>query len=222
MRLGIAPSSSIRPKSGLRGSRRSTGKGQFRSKDRYRLLCCLAVGGAAVVGGLIYLAHRVKQASQQKSGKENGVDLRSIGSSDTNNSAMQRPLPKVCELLSKEDVSRLIGEPVERAEVKDAECEYYGPPGLSAKLAQEETSDELKRAKTPGANAQMQAIELQRMLNGVGARAGNAEAGPTGSGGELPLLVLGLSPDGKSTMNALNITKLIFVLASYAVAGQQV
>lgn len=194
-------------------------KGSSALKIVIVILCCLAVGGVAVVGGLFYLAHRVKQAVVQKA-QENGVDLRSLGSSETD-SAANRRLPKACDLLSKEDVSRLIGQPIERAEVKEAECEYYGPLGLSAKLAEQEASDELNRPKSPGADARTNGIELQRMLNRLGAQAGNTEAGPAGSDGELPLLVLGLSPDGKATMNALNITKGIFGLASDAVARQQ-
>lgn len=183
------------------------------------VVCVLAVGAAAVVGGLFYIAHRVKQAVVQKA-EENGVDLHSLGGSDSDDSSTKRPLPKACDVLSKEDVSRLIGEPIERAEIKDAECEYYGPPGLSAKLA-EQASAELKHARTSGTNARMDAIELQRMLNRAGAQAGNAEAGATGGGGELPLLVLGLSANGKAAMSALNLGKAILGAASEAVARQQ-
>lgn len=182
------------------------------------LLCVLAVGGIALIGGLFYVAHRVKQAVVQKA-EENGVDLRSMGNSDTDRRA--RKLPKPCDLLTKEDVSRLIGEPIERTEMKEATCEYYGPPGLSAKLAQEEASAEINHSKTSGGDARMNAIELQRMLNRAGAQAGNPEAGPTGTGGELPLLVLGVSGGGKAAMNALSLTKSLFGAASKAVAAQQ-
>jgi hypothetical protein len=194
-------------------------KGNSALKIVVILLCCLFVGGMAVVGGLYYVAHRVKQTVMEKA-RENGVDLSSLGSSETDASANRR-LPKACELLSKEEVSRLLGEPIERAKAKGSDCEYYGPAGLSAKLAEEETSEEVKRAQTPGADAQKSALALQRMLNRVGAQAGNTEAGPTGSAGELPLLVLGVSPNGKSTMNALALTKGIFGAASKAVGGQQ-
>ena len=161
------------------------------------VLCLLAFGGMAVIGGLFYAAHRVKQAIVQKA-EENGVDLHSLGKTET---ASNHPLPKACDLLSKENVSKLVGEPIERAEAKDDGCEYYGPAGLSAKLAQDEASAAIQQGKEADpANA---AINLQRMLNRAGAQAGNAEAGPTGSSGELPLLVVGFSADGKAAMSAL-------------------
>jgi hypothetical protein len=184
------------------------------------LVCCLALAGVVVLAGVFYVAHRVKQAVVQKA-EENGVDLRSLGSSDTDRSLAARRLPKACDLLSKDDVSRLIGEPIERAEVNDAKCEYYGPPGLSGKLAQEEASAQLDHAKTHGGDPRMTAIELQRMLNRAGAQAGNAEAGSTGTGGELPLLVVGVSNGGKAAMSALHLAKGLLGVASQAVAKQQ-
>lgn len=88
------------------------------------LLCCLVVGGIAVVGGLFYVAHRVKKAVVEEAAK-NGVDLSSLSSSSRHVSAAKR-LPKPCDLLAKEEVARLIGEPVERAEFQEEACLYYG------------------------------------------------------------------------------------------------
>jgi hypothetical protein len=167
------------------------------------LLCCLVVGGAAVVGGMLYLAHRVKQAVVEKAA-ENGVDLSSIGSSQ---SATHHTLPKVCGILTTADISRLIGEPIDRAELKDAMCMYYGPPGLSAKLAQDQASGTFNRAQVP--NAKVDGTEVansvDQLVNSLG-----AQAGQTGSGGELPLLMLGLDADGKAQMTAVSASKAIF------------
>jgi hypothetical protein len=184
------------------------------------VLCCLGLLGFAVVAGGIYLAHRVKQAVVQEA-KDNGVDLHSIGSSDSDSRASRHQLPKACDLLTKEEVSGLIGQPIERAEAKEGKCEYYGPAGLSAKLAKEETTAQMERAKTPGGDPRASALEVQKMLNQMGAQAGNSEAGSTGSGGELPLLVVSLSADGKTAMNAMNLGKAIFGAANKAVAKQQ-
>jgi hypothetical protein len=156
------------------------------------VLCVLAVGGMAVVGAAVYVAHRVKQAVVAKAA-ENGVDLSSIGAA----SQSTRALPKPCTLLSKDEVSRLIGQPIERAVIKNRTCEYYGPAGLSAKLAEQEGSAAVARAKTPGADPKANAIALQRMMTRMGAANGNAEAGSAGNNGELPLLVLGVSPVAK-------------------------
>ena len=205
-RANPAPSAAVAP----------AAKGSSALKIIIVLLCCLALGGVLVVGAVVYVAHRVKQAVVQKAA-ENGVDLNSIGSTGDRT----RVLPKPCQLLSKDEVSRLIGQPIERAEVKEETCEYYGPAGLSAKLAQQEGSNELERSKSSGADPKMSAIEVQRMLNRMGAANGNAEAGSTGSGGELPLLVLGVSANGKTTMNALNLTRALVGAAGKAVAGQQ-
>ena len=181
------------------------------------LLCCLAVGGIVVVGAVVYVAHRVKQAVVHTAA-ENGVDLNSLSVSSGDSG---RALPKSCDLLSRDEVSRLIGQPIERAETKNGTCEFYGPAGLSAKLAQEEGTDQLDRAKTAGADPKMNALEVQRMLNRMGAANGNTEAGSTGSGGELPLLVLNVSANGKSTMMALNLTKALVGAAGKSAAGQQ-
>jgi hypothetical protein len=171
------------------------------------VLCCiLAVGGVVAVGGMLYLAHRVKQAVVEKAA-ENGVDLNSLTSSSTHTDAAQRRLPKPCEVLSKEEVSRIIGQPVERAEVQDAMCMYYGPPGLAAKLAQEQASGAFQRAQVPGAKPDGMEVanSVDQMVNSLA-----AQSGQTGSGGELPLLMLAVAPDGKSQMMAISASKAIF------------
>jgi hypothetical protein len=170
------------------------------------LLCVLFVGGAAVVGGMIYLAHRVKQAVVEKAA-EQGVDLGSITSPLPRSGTANVRIPKPCEVLSKADVSQLIGEPIERTEIQDVTCLYYGPPGLSAKLAEEQASGTFKRAQSPGAhvNGTEVANSVDQLVNSLAAQAGQAA-----NGGELPLLMLGIAGDGRAQMTALSATKAIF------------
>jgi hypothetical protein len=169
------------------------------------VLCLLVVGGIAVVGGVLYMAHRVKQTIVQKAA-ENGVDLNSLSNSSVT-PADRRALPKPCEVFSKADASRLIGEPIERTEVQDAMCLYYGPAGLSAKLAQENANGTFHRAQAPGSTVDGSevATSVDQLVNSLG-----AQTGQTGSNGESPLLMLGIVPDGKSQMTAVTATKAIF------------
>ena len=168
------------------------------------LVCCLALGGAAVIGGLFYVAHRVKKAVVEEAAK-NGVDLSSLSRSDR--ASVSRRLPKACDLLAKEDVSRLIGEPIERAEPQNEMCFYYGPPGLSAKLAQDQASGTMHRASAPGAEVNPTEItnSMDQLVNSLG-----AQAGQTGTNGEYPLLMLGIDADGRTQMTAVRATKAIF------------
>jgi hypothetical protein len=161
------------------------------------------VGGIAVVGGVFYLAHRAKQIIVQKAA-EQGVDLNSI---TTSPSGAVRTLPKPCDVLSKDDVSRLIGQPIERAEVKDEMCAYYGPAGLSAKLAQDQAHSTFSRAQAPGSTVGGTEVanSVDQLINSLG-----AQAGQTSTGGELPMLMLGLAADGKAQMTAVSATKAIF------------
>jgi hypothetical protein len=170
------------------------------------LLCCLAVGGAAVVGGLIYVAHRVKRAVVEEAAAK-GVDLSAFSSPSQRATGVKHSLPKPCDLLAKEEVSRLIGEPVERAEPQSEMCLYYGPPGLTAKLAQEQASGTFQRARTPAAkvNGTEVANSMDQLVNSLA-----AQAGQTGNGGELPLLMLGVDADGRAQMTAVSTSRAIF------------
>ena len=94
------------------------------------ILCVLAVGGIAVVGGLFYVAHRVKQAVVAKA-SEYGVDLPSRARAGAVVSI------HACDLLSRQEAAQLLGEPIDHTEARDASCLYYGPPGLSARLGKE-------------------------------------------------------------------------------------
>lgn len=170
------------------------------------VVCVLAVVGISAVGGVLYLAHRVKQAVVQKAA-ENGVDLHSIANTASSDSSSRRKLPPVCDLLTNQQVSQLIGQPIDHSQMKDAACMYYGPAGLSARLAQEKASRLYKRAQAPGSNvdASEVATAAEQLVNNM-----VPQAGANGDGGELPLLALMLDADGKSQMTAVIATKGIF------------
>ena len=55
-----------------------TSKGSSALKIVLVVVCVLAVVGVSIVGGMVYLAHRVKQAIVQKA-EESGVDLHALG-----------------------------------------------------------------------------------------------------------------------------------------------
>ena len=168
------------------------------------ILGCLAVAGVVAVGSLYYVAHKVKQAVVQKAA-ENGVDLSSITSPIPPANAPKPKLRKPCDYLSKEEVSRLIGEPVERAVAQDAMCMYYGPAGLNTRLAQEQTSKMMKRAQEP--NPHMDVSELESVAE-VAKSMGLA--GDKESGAESPLLMLAVDADGRAQMTALTATQAMF------------
>ena len=157
------------------------------------------------VGALLYVGHRVKQAVMEKAATY-GVDLHS--GTRGNTSAERTKTYKVCDLLSKEEAATLLGEPIDHTEEQSDMCLYYGPPGLSEKLATQGMSDVVKRASGPGAhvNGGDVANSVDSLVNSIAAGAGQG----TTPGKELPLLNLGLSHDGKAQMIALNAAKALF------------
>ena len=171
------------------------------------VLCILGVGGIAVLGGLFYVAHRVKQAVVAKA-HEYGVD-----GSHTRSLAVVSIHP--CDLLSGQEAARLLGEPIERTEVHDTSCMYYGPPGLSAKLGKTGMSSMLH---TPGESktAAEAADTVDRFLKSAA-----AQAGQIGSNGEYPLLtVMVASGDGRAQMTAVLAGKAL--LSGLKGAGEEI
>ena len=164
------------------------------------ILVCVGLAGAVVIGGLWYVAHRVKETVVAKA-RENGVDLGSIVPPERT-SSNRHATHKACDLLSQEEAARLLGEPIVRTDYQDGSCLYYGPPGLSLKLAQEQASKAFDRAKTqaPGSGVDL-TNAVDQLANSVG-----AVPGPPGSGGEMPLLMLNIEENGKGAMMALNAT----------------
>jgi hypothetical protein len=170
------------------------------------VLGCLAVACMAAIGGLYYVAHKVKQVVVQKAA-ENGVDLSSVTTPSRHSRAEKPRYHSPCDLLSKEEASRLLGEPVERTTVQELSCVYLGPKGLSGKLAQDQASKTFKHAQVPGAKVDGMDVAnaVDQMVNSLG-----AQAGQTGVDGELPLLMLGVDQDGKAQMLAMSASKAIF------------
>jgi len=175
-------------------------------KILFVVLGCFAVAGMAVIGGLYFVAHKVKQVVVEKAA-ENGVDLSGITAPSKPTRSDKNRFHNPCDLMSKEDAARFLGEPIERTVVQDLSCMYLGPKGLSAKLAQEQASKTFKRAQAPGAT-----VDAMDMTNAMdqALSAMAAEAGKTGVDGEWPLLMLSADPDGKGPMMALSAGKAIF------------
>jgi hypothetical protein len=177
------------------------------------VLAFVVLAGAATVGGLYYVAHRLKQAVVEKAASV-GVDLNSISSPGASNTASKIRTYKACDLLSKTDAAAMLGEPIERIEDQGATCLYYGPAGLSGKLAQEGTADLLKQMQQPGAQVTGNDVadSLSKLVGGLAAQAGAAGAGAApGSSGDVPLLTfVADGEDGKTQMTALTATKAIF------------
>ena len=164
----------------------------------------LAFAGIAAIGGLWYIGHRVKAAVVEKA-KAYGVDLpKDIPMSTESHRAVR--LPKPCDLLSKEEAAAMLGEPIERTQTSEEGCLYFGPPGLALKLAQEHTQSTIKKAEAPGA-----AVPAGEMATAVDNLLNAAAAGSNArSGGEQPLLMLMIDPDGKAQLAAMSIAKGIF------------
>lgn len=177
------------------------------------VLVFLVLAGAATVGGLYYVAHKVKQAVVEKAASV-GVDLKSISSPDASNTASKIRTYKACGLLSKTDAAAMLGEPIDHIEDQGTTCLYYGPAGLSGKLAQEGTADLLKQIQKPGAQVSGNDVadSLSKLVGGLAAEAGAAGAGASpGSNGDVPLLMFVVDgEDGKTQMTALTATKAIF------------
>ena len=173
------------------------------------VLVVLMLAGVATVGGLYYVAHRLKQAVVEKAASA-GVDLNSISSSETSKIRTY----KACDLLPKTDAAAMLGEPIERIEDQGTTCLYYGPAGLSGKLAQEGAADLLKQMQQPGAQVSGNDVadSLSKLVGGLAAQAGAAQAGAApGNGGDVPLLTfVADGEDGKTQMTALTATKAIF------------
>ena len=166
------------------------------------LVAILAVAGITVIGGVLYMAHRVKEAVVDKA-KAYGVEL---PSTTEHSSATPRHIPKGCGVLSASEVSSLIGQPIERAEPQSNGCAYFGPAGLSAKLADQLSSSTFDKMKTPGSDVKEPDIANALMQLGDSAQGGALE----NSHGEMPLIWLMFDADGKGAMMGLTMTKAFF------------
>jgi hypothetical protein len=169
------------------------------------VVCFAALGVAAIAAGY-YAVHKVKDAVVAKA-QSYGVDLSSIPSPVPSSTSSSSKVYKSCEILPKGDAANLLGEPIERTEIMDAACLYYGPPGLAVKLGAQDTSEMMAKAK---AGAQLNggdvADTVTKMVGAIAAQSGQNGA----PGGEAPLLTFLVDGDGRPQMTALAATKGIF------------
>jgi hypothetical protein len=165
------------------------------------ILCVLALGGVAVVGGLFYVAHRVKQAVVAKA-SEYGVDLpsRRTGPSTASIELARHP----CDLLTKEEAANLLGEPIDRTDVRSGSCSYYGPIGLSARLSKESMSAMVNKPNASVTGAEV-ADTVDRFMKSAAAEAVQADGN-----GDYPLVTITVLEDGRAQMAAIRAGKAIF------------
>ena len=182
------------------------------------VMVCLGVAGLAVIGGVYYAYHRVKEAVVEKA-KENGVDLNTIVPPKTS-TVTRHKTHKACDLLSKEEAAQLLGEPVDRAVYQDKACMFMGPEGLSAKLAETQAHNTFQSAQAP--NAKPNVTDITNAVDQLGSSIA-ASSGMQGVGvnGEMPLLMLSVDDDGKGAMAGLNATSALFSGIYHAAAPDQ-
>ena len=104
----------------------------------------------------------------------------------------------------------MLGEPIDHVVDQGGSCLYYGPPGLSGKLAQDGAADLSKQLQQPGAQVNGNDVvdSLTKIVGGLAAQAGVKGAGTEGQ--DVPLLMFVIAGDGKVQMTALTATKAIF------------
>jgi hypothetical protein len=170
------------------------------------VVVCFVVAGLAAIGAGYYAFHKVKQAVVSKAASY-GVDVNSIPSPVPASTSSHHKVYKPCELFPMSEASNLLGEPIERTQIMDAACLYFGPPGLAEKLGQQGMSQMMAKAK---AGVQMNSGDMaDTVTKMMGAAA--AKSGENGiPGGEAPLLTLLIDPDGRPQMTAVAISKGIF------------
>jgi hypothetical protein len=166
------------------------------------LVCFAGLGIAAVATGY-YAVHKVKQAVVAKA-HSYGVDIPSPAASSN---ASRAKVYKPCDVLPKSEAASLLGQPIDRTEFMEEGCAYYGPPGLAEKLATKNTAEMMNKAKAGATmNAGDMADTVTRMMAAVAAKSGENGA----RGGETPLLILLIDPDGRPQMTAVATAKGIF------------
>ena len=148
------------------------------------------------------MAHRVKQAVVQKAA-ENGVDLSAITSPVPHSSDFHAKVRKPCDYMSTYEVSKVIGQPVERESAQENMCLYYGPPGLAAKLAEERMSGAMKKAE---GGQSMEVSDFESMDEFVKKFAPEM----VHDNGETPLLMIVVNHDGREAFTALAASNAIF------------
>jgi hypothetical protein len=167
------------------------------------VLLCVAMLGMLGIGAMYYAVHKVKEAVVEKAGSY-GVDLRSLDSSN-HRSGRERPY-HACQLLPRDQAAKLIDEPIDHTEDQGETCLYYGPAGLSAKLAKEVATSTYKKAQEPGST--VNGGDVATVATDLARSMGMGES--TGVSSDAPLITLLVSHDGKAQMTAITATKALF------------
>jgi hypothetical protein len=164
------------------------------------VLLCVAMLGMLGIGAMYYAVHKVKEAVVDKAGSY-GVDLRSLDSSSSHHSGRERPY-RACQLLPRDVAAKSIDHTEDQGET----CLYYGPAGLSAKLAKEVASSTYKKAQEPGST--VNGGDVATVATDLARSMGMGES--TGVSSDAPLITLLVSHDGKAQMTAITATKALF------------
>jgi hypothetical protein len=166
-----------------------------------KILLILFVGFLALVtlagAGIWYAAHKIKQAAVAKA-HELGVELPS--GHDTRSLAHLQ----VCEILSVEQASALLGKPVQRSEKTTDGCLYFGAPGASAHLADDQFSQVVNHSAKNRAKADNEAAAIADAITNLASAAGARY------GIDAPLLTVIVSNDGRTQMAALSASRALF------------
>jgi hypothetical protein len=173
------------------------------------LIVLVVLGFFAILAGagIWYAAHRIKQAVVAKAhayqerlitGDTSGID--------------------VCELLPKETIAHLLTVPIDHTAGEGHECRYYGPPGLSAKLAEQQTAHVTKR--TTGSENGMSPEQVANAVSDFAANVSHAAGLNASAETERPLLIVIVQSDGKAQMTALSATKAL--MSKFQGAGVEV
>lgn len=177
------------------------------------LLIVMVVGAALLIlagTGVYYAAHRIKQAVVAK---VHHMDLPSSGAF-----APSRSDVHVCELLPKDVVAKLIKLPVDHTESESQSCVYYGPPGLSAKLSQEQMSNQVNESGKP--HSSVDGSTVADAATNLAGSIGQAIGVNGANSKETPLLTVVVGNDGKAQMTVLSASKAL--LNSLHGAGAEV
>jgi hypothetical protein len=168
------------------------------------VLVCVAMLGMLAIGATYYAVHKVKEAVVEKAGSY-GVDLRSLDSSSSHHSGRERPY-RACQLLPRDVAAKLIDQPIDHTEDQGETCLYFGPAGLSAKLAKEVAASTYKKAQEPGST--VNGGDVATVATDLARSMGMGES--TGVSSDAPLIMLLVSHDGKAQMTAITATKALF------------
>lgn len=184
----------------------TSGGGSSAIKILLIVVVCLGVLGVGAIAAGYYMVHRVKEAVVAKA-ESYGINPSSIPSPIPTSSASHSKVYKPCEMLPKGDASNLLAEPIERAEMVDGSCMYYGPAGLAEKLASQNTAEMMNQARSGAKlNGGDVADTVTKMMGAAAAKSGENGA----KGGDVPLLTLLIDPDGRPQMTAVATSKNIF------------